>query len=163
MYRLTTSNLSRCHGKQSPATDPARPAERRYSKEQIRWNRIRRMTGRVLDDRYYAVIQRDTPILECRAPITSRATITLAKTLPRRVVTVYAGTRSMEYGRGALAPCTAPADNTTVAAPCDPSQQQLPTVVAQDIDLVGGSPDDLGTGPVCDWATQGKGDTCGSA
>jgi hypothetical protein len=163
MYRLTTSNLSRCHGKQSPAKDPAHPAERRHSKEQMRWNRIRRMTGRGLDDRYCAVTQRDTLILECRAPITSRTTITLAKTLPRRVVTAYAGTQSTDYGRGALAPCTAPADNTTVAAPCDPSQQQPPTVVVQDIDLVGCSPDDLGTGPVCDSATRARRDKWGSA
>ena len=36
-----------------------------------------------------------------------------------------------------------PADNTAVAAPCDLTQQQLPTVVAQDIDIVGCSPDDI--------------------
>jgi hypothetical protein len=38
---------------------------------------------------------------------------------PRQAVTAYAGTRSTERGRGALARYTAPADNTTVAAPCD--------------------------------------------
>ena len=42
--------------------------------------------------------------------------------------------RTLRRGRGALALYTAPADNTTVAAPCDLAQQQLPVVGVQDID-----------------------------
>jgi hypothetical protein len=101
-------------------------------------------------DRNHAVTQRDTPILESRTQYTWRITSRL-----RRAVTAYAGTRSTESGRGA-ARYAAQADDTTVVAPCDLTQKQPPIVVAQDIDLVGCSPEYVVTRAVSGSSTQGK-------
>jgi hypothetical protein len=89
------------------------------------------------------------PSARSRSPPCRWSALRAATPLSDRVVTAHAGIRSTECGREALAPYAGQHD----AAGCELSQQQMPIVVAQDIDIVGFCPDYLWTRAVCGSTT----------